>query len=112
MSRLHLLLKRFAVAMVVALIVSYSPTPAGACPPFDRYEAIYDYCLSTNQIGYIYRGCSCGTETGGLTNGLYRIDTLSYCDSGEEFSTEYYGRCNPGDAWTKLADGTSCPNWC
>jgi hypothetical protein len=111
MSRSKSIWSRIAATLFVLLVLSYSPT-AVACPPFERYQVYYDNCIDRNEIGYIDRDCSCGTVSGGVTNGLYRIDHFYDCDLHDEYNTIYYGRCNPGDPWTQLPDETSCPNWC
>jgi hypothetical protein len=103
---------RTFIALSILAALSYSPAPAGACPPFERYEEFFDNCQSRTQIGWIDRNCYCGTTSSGVTNGLYRVDHFIDCNTLDEYATIYYGRCNPGDAWTQLSGPDACPNWC
>ena len=103
---------RSLAALIVLAALSYSPTPVGACPPFERYEHFYDHWINPTEIGYWDRDCYCGTTSGGSTAGLWRMDEFIDCDTLDVYQTVYYGRCNPGDSWTMMSGPTDYPNWC
>ena len=112
MRKLTTILFRSIIVLVLFAAVSYSPTPAGACPPFDRYITYYDNCTSgKTEVGWSYRSCGCGFESGGTQDGLFKIIDDTSCDSSGETIT-YWGRCNYGDPWEQLGDENACPNHC
>ena len=102
---------RCLVVLAVAASIAYSPTPAWACPPFERYEEYFNYCPDGDLIGTIDRLCgSCATITTGTTNGRYRIDHFIWCEDQTEYLTYYYGRCSTNDPWTQLSGPNDCPS--
>ena len=112
MRKLTKVLIRSSVVLVLFAAVSYSPTPAGACPPFDRTITYFNNCGSgKTEIGWHERGCSCGSAQSGTQDGLFKIVDDVYCDGSDEVIT-YWGRCNYGDPWEVLPDENACPNHC
>jgi hypothetical protein len=113
MRKLTKVLIRSSVVLLLFAAVSYSPTPAGACPPFDRLVIYYDNCTSgKTEVGRTERSCSCGTVSSGTLDGLFKIVDDVYCDSSGDEVITYWGRCNYGDPWEQLPDENACPNHC
>ena len=112
MRRLMTFLFRSSIVLALFAAISYSPAPAGACPPYDRTITYYNNCASgKTELGWNERSCSCGTVQSGTQDGLFKMVDDVYCDSGDEVIT-YWGRCNYGDPWEQLSDFDACPNHC
>jgi hypothetical protein len=112
MHKLTKILFRSMIVMALFAAISYSPTPAGACPPFDRLITYYNNCTSgKTEVGWHYRSCGCGSSQSGTQDGLFKTIDDTNCETSEETIT-YWGRCNYGDPWEQLSDIDACPNHC
>ncbi|MEA2342525.1 MAG: hypothetical protein QOF63_694 [Thermoanaerobaculia bacterium] len=112
MRKLTKILFRSMLVISLFAAISYSPTPAGACPPYDRLITYYDNCTSgKTEVGWHELFCGCGSAQSGTQTGLFKVDDVVYCDSSDEVVT-YWGRCNYGDPWEQLGDIDACPNHC
>ena len=112
MNRLMTILFRSTIILALVAAISYSSSPAEACPPFDRLVTWYDNCSSgKTEVGWHDRFCGCGSSQSGTQDGLFKVVDDTYCESGDEVIT-YWGRCNYGDPWEQLGDIDACPNHC
>jgi hypothetical protein len=112
MRKLTTILFRSLIVLVLFAAVSYSPTPAGACPPYDRYIIYYNNCTSgKTEVGWHEQTCTCSSNQGGTQDGLFKSVEDIYCDGSDDVTT-YWGRCNYGDPWEQVAGENDCPNDC
>jgi hypothetical protein len=112
MSRLKMIMLRSLLVLCVVGAVTFSPTPAAACPPFENLTIWYNSCgAGKTAVGWHDRFCGCGSAQSGVQNGLFKEVHFIDCETQDD-TVYYYGRCNYGDPWQLLAGIDDCPNGC